>query len=446
MTAYRQVLAAALLAFAGCSKRPEVSADAGPPARAGKEAPKLCEHRVPAELCTLCKPELAEAFKAKGDWCQEHGVPESQCFLCNPRLDFGAGPEFPPPGTRIRLASPETAKEAGLRTARAERRRQSRTLEVVGQLEFNQNRFAQLSARGESLVLEVKADVGEEVKAGQPLVLLASSAVGAEQARLSASKARLEAARAAVEREAELSGTGISARKQLEEARREVAAAQAEHDSARAALDAAGAPVSGNGGRYVLVAPFAGTVVSRDAVSGRWAIAGQVLVEVADPSTLWARLDVPEAESSRIHPGQKAELTIEGLAGEAREASIARVGAAVDSATRTVPARVALPNPDRSLKAGLFLRAKVELSSAEEALLIPQEAVQQAEGRTLVFVRSEPGLYLPVAVELGESSGEWVSVVKGLADGAEVVTTGAFLLKTELLKDSIGAGCCEVAE
>lgn len=102
-----------------------------------------------------------------------------------------------------------------------------------------------------------------------------------------------------------------------------------------------------------------------------------------------------------------------------------------------------LPNPDRSLKAGLFLRGKVQVSAEHEALLVPREAIQRAGGRTLVFVEKEAGLYEPVAVELGASTLDEVEVVKGLAPGAEVVTTGAFLLKTEILKESIGAGCCE---
>jgi thiol-disulfide isomerase/thioredoxin len=64
----------------------------------------FCEHRVPAESCVRCHPDLAEKFQAVGDWCVEHGVPESQCLTCHPDLTFTPGPE-PPPGADIQRLS-----------------------------------------------------------------------------------------------------------------------------------------------------------------------------------------------------------------------------------------------------------------------------------------------------------------------------------------------------
>lgn len=476
---------------------------ASPPTVPATTEVQLCEHGVPADQCTTCNPDLVAVFKELGDWCEEHGgVPKSHCKKCNPNLEFSAvvtkdwckehavpesmctkcnpklvakfieagdycrehgypasvcpihhpelvkaagaePPLFPAPGTMVRLASTETAREAGLETRRVAKRLFSRTLEVVGQLTFNQNRYAQLSARGEGLVVEVKVDVGDEVKAGQALVVLASSAVGSDQARLSAAKARLQTARSALDRERGLSQSGISPRKDVEEAQRELAAAQGDYDAARAALGAAGASAEGSGGWYVLTAPFAGTVVMRDAVAGKSAAPGQTLIEVADLSTVWAQLDVPEADAALVRAGQVVRLSLEGQQGEGREGKIARVGASVDRESRTMRARVELQNPDRSLKGGSFLRAKVEVAATHEALLVPREAIQRAEGHTLVFVKRKEGVYEPVAVELGPSEGNVIEVVKGLSAGEEVVTTGAFLLKTEILKESIGAGCCD---
>ena len=464
-------------------------------------APRLCEHAVPADQCTKCDPDLAAAFREMGDWCEEHGLPESHCKQCDPSLTFASAaapadwckehavpeskctkcnpklvatfiqagdycrehgypesvcprchpelvraagaepPQFPPPGTRIRIAGDQALRAAGIETVKAVARRVARTIEVVGRIGYDQNRLAQLTARGEALVVEVKVDVGDEVKAGQPLVVLRSGAVGGSQAQLSAAKARVEAARSALAREEALVERGISARKDVEEARREVAGAEAEQAAARSALDAAGGG-AGSGGRYVLAAPFAGTVVARDAVAGRSAAPGQVLLEVADLSRMWANLEVAEVDSAAVRPGQRVRVQIEALRGAAREGKIARVGASVDPATRTVRARVELPNEDRSLKAGLLLRAAVDVSDAHDAVLVPRGAIQRAEGHSLVFVRTGKGVFDPVAVELAEAAGDAIAV-RGVEPGAEVVTTGAFLLKTEILKDSIGAGCCE---
>ncbi|MCY1043683.1 efflux RND transporter periplasmic adaptor subunit [Corallococcus sp. bb12-1] len=491
---------------AGCAKEPrsapaEVASTTGagaPSASAQPAQVKLCQHGVPAELCTRCNPEFEEVFKAQGDWCAEHGVPESQCLQCNPKRTFTAQapqdwcaehsvpesrctrcnpalvtkfieagdycrehgfplsvcpihhPELAKAAgastaalPRVRLASAQTESDTGLRTQRVERKKLARTLEVVGQLDFNQNRRAQLSARGEALILETRGDVGDEVKAGQPLLMLASASVGEGQAQLVAAAARVVAARSVVERERHLVSRGISAQQALEAAEAELAAAQGASESARATLGAAGAAPSGTGGRYALTSPFAGTIVARNATIGRSAVPGEVLFEVADLSTLWAWLEVPEAEAGSVRPGQKVILFFEGQRGPPREATLSRVASSVDPRTRTVRVRVELPNPDGSLKAGAFLRARIQVSDEKEMLLVPQVAVQRADGKSLVFVKTGAGIFEPTQVELGDVFSDSVEVVKGLASGAEVVTTGAFLLKTEVLKDSIGAGCCE---
>jgi membrane fusion protein, heavy metal efflux system len=476
-----------------------------------QRGPKLCEHGVPADLCTRCNPELAEVFKEKGDWCNEHGVPESQCLKCNPNLRFDAPenatkgmasakaepwckehavpeamctkcrpqliakfiqagdycrehgypesvcpychpekvkaaghelPVFPEPGTKVRLASAATERKAGIETVRAEARPFARSLEVVGQLQFDQNRLARLSSRGEAVVTEVKVDVGDRVRKGQALAILSSGSVGGAQSRLGAARARMDAANAALAREEALLASGISSKRDVEQARTEAAAAKADHDAARAELRAAGASEGGSGGTYAMVSPFDGTVVGRDAVVGRAVSGDDVLVEIADLKTMWAVLDVPEEQASAVRSGQRATIRIEGT-GDIREGRIGRVGAAVDARTRTVRVRVDLANRDGSLKAGSFVRATIELLAPRAAVLVPRDAVQRAQGHDLVFVRTAPGQFDPVHVEVGSRAGADVEIVRGLTAGSEVVTTGAFMLKTEILKDSIGAGCAD---
>lgn len=509
-------IAAAALASQGCagegSAKPQAAAAAPAPAVAAAaaghddtpNAPKLCEHGVPADICTKCNPDLAAAYKEMGDWCDEHGVPESQCLKCNPGLKFDAGaaaqgeawckehavpeakctkckpkliekfiaagdfcrehgypesvcpychpekvkaaghplPVFPQPGTKIRLASVETEKEAGIETIRAEERPFARTIDVVGQLDFDQNKLARLSARGDATVVEVKVDAGEDVRRGQPLVVLASGSVGGAQSSRVAAEARVETARKALEREEQLAQTGISSRQEVERARSELAAAEAERDAARAELRSAGAAESSTGGRYTLVAPFDGTIVARDAVAGRTVGEDDVLVELADVRMLWAVLEVPEEQAGGVRPGQRVMLRVDG-SGESRDARVTRVNPAVDRRTRTVRVRVDVANKERALRAGSFIRATIEVSSPRSALMLPRDAVQRAQEHDVVFVRTKPGEYDPVEVQLGARTRDEVEVVAGLAPGTEVVTAGAFVLKTEILKDSIGAGCAD---
>lgn len=467
------------------------------------EGVQLCEHGVPADLCTQCNSDLIAVFQATGDWCEEHGLPESHCRLCHPDLDFTKAAEpqdwcrehqvpeskctkchprlvaqfieagdycrqhgFPEsvcprchpelvqaragevnvvaPQLQVRLASAGTEKDAGIETAIVREGPVAKTLQVVGTLDFNQNRRAELSARSEALVVQVHVDVGDDVRAGQPLVTLSSGAVGGNRAQMNAARARLDAATRAVSRERALLESGFSTPRDLDEALREEAAARAEIEAAGAALDAAGAGRSGTRGTYVLSAPFAGTVVARQAVAGKSAEPGQLLVAVADLHTMWAQLDVPEEDASALREGQRVTLRFDGLRGESRQGVLSRVAPTVDPHTRTVRARVELPNPGRQLRAGLFFHADILVSSPRRALLIPRRAVQYVDEQPVVFVRKDAGLYTPVSVELGLPVDENIEVIEGLSAGAEVVTTGAFLLKTEILKDSIGAGCCEI--
>ncbi len=467
------------------------------------QAVTLCEHGVPADLCTHCNPDLIPVFQAQGDWCEKHEVPDTQCFQCNPKLTFSSAsapadwcrehavpeskctkckpalvakfieagdycrehgypqsvcpfchpelaraigaspPAFPTPGTRVRLASAQTARDAGIETQRAETSAVAPTLEVVGRLAFDHNRHAQLATPADSMILEVSVDVGDDVRASQAVATLASSNVGADQARLAAARARIDTARAALEREQRLVERGVAARKHAEAAQSELATAQAEHDAARSSLAAAGAGSGGAGGRYVLTAPFAGTVVSRDAVAGRSASAGQVLMEIADLSTMWALLEIPESEAASVHPGLPVEIVLEGARAKPLTGTIARVGASVDPSSRTVVARVELANDGRRLKAGAFVRARIALGPEGAVLLVPAGAIQRAENRSVAFVERVEGVYEPVVVEIGRTHGGSVEIVSGLTAGDTVVTTGAFLLKTEVSKESIGAGCCE---
>lgn len=498
----------ALLAVVCLDARPPLAV-AAPPHEDNREAvaeePSLCEHGVPADLCTKCAPELAEVFQAQGDWCELHGLPKSHCRECDPNLSFArpsaledwckehavqeskcpkckpslvakliaesdycrehgypaslcpychpelvkaAGhelPRFPEPGTLVRLASAETAREAGIETAPVEQRAVSETLEVVGRLTFDRNRHAAISARSEAVVTEVKVDVGDEVAAGQPLVVLTSSAVSADQARLKAARVRAETATRAAERERRLVTRGISARRSVEEAEQELAAARAEVSAAEAALGIAGSVIAGGEGRYSLTAPFKGVVVARSMSPGKTVATGEPLVEVADVSSLWAELDVPEAHAVEVQIGQKVTIVlVASNAPESFAGTITRVGAAVDPQTRSVPVRVQLTNPKGQLKAGAFVRATIAVGDEHEAVLVPSDAVQRAQGATFVFVQKSDTVFEPVAVELGAALPHAVEV-KGaeLAPGSKVATTGAFLLKTEILKESIGAGCCE---
>jgi cobalt-zinc-cadmium efflux system membrane fusion protein len=221
-----------------------------------------------------------------------------------------------------------------------------------------------------------------------------------------------------------------------------VAAAQAEVQALEAAAGVVGR--GGLSGRYTLHAPLAGVVVRRLATIGRQVDPEEVLLEIVDASTLWAEIDVPESHLREVSVGSSVTFSFDGLAGRSFSGTVASVAPELDPRTRTATARVRLGNADGALRANMYGRASIHTRGAGTAVKVPRAAVQRANGADLVFVRLSDTLYETRRVQTGSRADGWVQITRGLEAGEDVVTVGSFLLKTETLKGSIGAGCCEV--
>jgi len=116
----------------------------------------------------------------------------------------------------------------------------------------------------------------------------------------------------------------------------------------------------------------------------------------------------------------------------------------VDETTRTTKVRAEVSNPEGRLRANQFGKARIEIGDSHKALTVAKAAVQRHDDTDLVFLVDRPGVYRPQRIKsrpLG--GGDTLEVSWGLKSGQEVVTSGAYLLKTEIMKGSIGAGCCE---
>ena len=118
----------------------------------------------------------------------------------------------------------------------------------------------------------------------------------------------------------------------------------------------------------------------------------------------------------------------------------------VDPQTRTAVARVRLPNPAGLLRANMYGKARLPLGGSRASASVPRTAIQRAKSVQLAFVRLGPDEYEARRVQVapGQWEGDTVEVASGVEPGEEIVTAGSFFLKTETLKDAIGAGCCDV--
>lgn len=425
--------------------------DAAQAAAHGPDNGQWCAgHGVPESHCTKCHPELIPKFKEAGDWCDEHGFPESVCPTCNPQAPPGvkAGGVAPiegiEPGTKIILRQDKHEKAVGIEVTAARKATVGMGIRAPARVEFNQNHLADVRAPVPGIVHQVKVDFGETVKKGAPLFVLESAQVGGTQAKIQAANQDIATARANLERQEKLRETGLAAERQVEVARRDLQSAKSNLGTLKNALRLAGASGAGKSGRYTLRAPIAGTVIARPGVVGAFATEETSLATVADTSTMWAMIDVAEQDGFALKNDQSVVLTLAGTSDAEFPGKVTWISPAVNPKTRTITVRAELKNPDGKLRANQFATAEIGIAPEQSGVVVPRSALQRLGGGTVVFVRLKEGQYEPRVVEVRRSDAELVQVRGTLKAGESVVTTGAFILKTELSRDSIGAGCCEV--
>jgi cobalt-zinc-cadmium efflux system membrane fusion protein len=186
-----------------------------------------------------------------------------------------------------------------------------------------------------------------------------------------------------------------------------------------------------------LLAPIAGTVESQKyAVSERVA-PGDGLFILANTDQLWIEADIREGEwgALQLKPGHIISVTAPTLGNKPISAEVLYVGREVSVETNAIPIVATIANPQGVLRPGQFVQVRVPIAEPLTGLAVPESAVVEHDGQAFVFVMETPTRFRRVNIKSGISSGGWVEVKEGLADGSQVVTTGAFELKSELLLD-----------
>ncbi len=412
----------------------------------------LCEHGVQGDLCPKCNAELAAVYQRQGDWCREHELPESFCPICHPERKgrptdaANESPQkpstkAPAEGMRVELKSQAIVDGAGFVTVRAVKAPAKTSLRFPARLVYDATRTADVTANAGGVVRSVSVDLGANVEADATLATLDSAAVGGDRSKLWAAQRRLKAAEDRLARTKRLEADGVLPMRDRVAAELAVDDAQADVSLLATELAIAGAG-SGKGGSYTIRSPIGGVITKRTASIGRLVEERDALFQVVDPSVMWAELDVPEISADAIQMGAEVVVTLPTVADEAFAGVVASVLPEVNPHTRTVTARVSLQNPRLRLRANMFGEAAVLGKTPEGGVIIPRAAIQTVDRTRFVFVRKEPLLYQVRHVTVPSKEGATALVTSGLEPGEEVVTVGSFLLKTETLKDSIGAGCC----
>ena len=443
----------------------------------GDESIDWClEHAVPESQCTACDASLIDGFKQTGDWCGGHGLPESHCRLCNPGIVFPQERLLQPPsieladleigitlnyrsnaalcatdGATIQFASVNTAERAGISVQSIRSSERETVVEAPAEIQFDETTMTAVTTSVAALVTRWLVSPGETVSKGDVLAILTSPEIARLQSALVTAAAKHEVEQAELTRHTSLRDRNLVSAADWEQKSAATALAEAELASIRNLLLAAGLDDSdlaailqhGNLSHQVaLRAPADGVVIERVANLGNLLEAGGIYAKIGDPAALWIEARLTEQQMRETDIGQQLTFSSDGRAANQVSGRIIWLSRFLDPHTRTGTVRARVISPDHHLRAGEFGRVRITGKHHDMVSLVPRNAVQWEGCCNVVFVREAVDRYRPRKIQIIDSDGPFYQVAENLRVGEEVVVDGAFLLKTELKKSSIGAGCC----
>ncbi len=343
-------------------------------------------------------------------------------------------------GGLIKL-SPAQIKQAGIVTEELQMRTNMQTLSAPGTVAFNAYSLADITTLVDAIVHSRHVRLGDQVKKGQQLATLNSTALAQAEANYLKARAEHNRSKQELTRLKKLAQQHIVSQARLQQAQSTYQAMHANLAAAKASLysyglnktDIASLLKQEAYGLLTLRAPHAGTVVADDFRIGQHLAAGTRLMQIVDESQVWVEVNIPESLLSDIHVGQSASVNPKG-SNEHYLGAVINIHHQLDIVTRTAGVRLNIQNNKDQLHPGMFVRAEIGTSSGEKALLITEHAVQRQGSELIVFVEEEPGHFERREVETSKASMGMVTINKGIKLGERVVIKGAFVLASELAK------------
>ncbi len=398
-----------------------------------------------AEKSDLDRP-VEEMWKEK---C-EHNILQYTCEECRYQL-----------GT-VKLVPDLLAgkgKPGIVATGKAGSRKAAESRTFTGEVKLSEGKTFHLAAPLPGVVRNVHVDIGETVAEGAPLLEIDSHDMAESKGDYLKKAAARDLAKTAEEREATLFGKKISAKFEVQEAQARLAAAEIEVVNARSRLlrlGAAPAEIDAldpkvpetMSGHLTVRAPRRGVVLERHASKGERVEPGKDLILVSDLSEVWVWADLREYDITSLfgkaNGGVRLDAEVRSPAGgKPYRGTLDVLSGTMNEQTRTVKARIVVPNPDGHLRPGMFVNVRVFLRGGGNVIAVPKTAVLSDEGKTFVFVHKEGDYWIRRPVTLGKRLGDMVEIRSGLAAGQSIVTDGSFLLKSDVLRRKLGAGCAD---
>jgi cobalt-zinc-cadmium efflux system membrane fusion protein len=422
-----------LVMAAGCGRdKTETGAEAEPAAAPATATPASLEERV-SEKC-------------------EHNIPTYQCAEC--RYEVGV----------VKLDASLLKREDGgglVRTQIVERTKVHAALPATGEVALNENAAVHISPRIPGIIESVSADIGARVKAGDTLLTLASVELGKALAEYERNRTLSDLTEKVFARETKLREQNVGSEQDVIDAQMTFEQHRTDLKASEQTLHVLGLteddlaamrePSHGVGaGRLPVRAPVDGTIIEKHAVAGEMAEPGKDLMLLSDLTTVWIWANVHSRDLAQLLAAEKrgpvaVEIVVTAFPDRQFKGVLDYVGATMNEQTRTVKVRATVENPDLELRPGMFCEAAISLGNGkeEEILAAPRAAVFSDEGKSFVFKHWKDDFFVREDVRMGREFFGVVEILEGLKVGDTIATEGAFLLKSDVLREKMGAGCAD---
>ncbi len=331
-------------------------------------------------------------------------------------------------------------------------------LKTTGEIKLNRSRTVQVSSRISGVVREVIVDYGTKVEKGDPLLTIDSIELGEATADYLKAKAIMELSRQSYEREKVLYDQKISSEKEMLQAKTEYKSNVITLEAMKRKLCLLGLsngdieklsnPGSFDIGSTSVKAPISGYVTELQVAVGSYITNQDELLSVSDLNSLWVWADVYEPYLLSLlrassNSSIRAWLSVDAYSEHRFDGKVDYIGNIMQESTRTIRVRITVKNHEGLLRPGMFCHITIPLPTHDKSLLVPTEAVLSDEGASFVFKQLKDNLFIRRRVTVGQIFDSGVEILDGVAIGEQVVTAGAFILKSDVLRTKMGAGCAE---
>jgi RND family efflux transporter MFP subunit len=300
---------------------------------------------------------------------------------------------------------------------------------------------ADLQSKVQGYVERIYVDRGDAVKKGQLLAEIRPSdlpqQLGQARENVGQTEASYKLASENARRARELFQRGMVSRADLDQAEAQLQIAESARGSARAGMGVVSTRLS----ETRLVAPFSGWIADRKLDQGALVQPGpqnSTILTVVRIDQVRVFVSVLESQAPLVRRGQPATVTVDALPGKQFQGTVTRVPPTLDAATRTLTCEIVIPNPEGTLKPGMYGRAALTVDTHPHAVVLPVEAVVAEEAERSVFIVDnikpsadgkgvETGIAHRILVETGFDSGDWLEITKGLTGTETIIVAGVDL-------------------